>query len=347
MHEFLPASEMFNVAEAVIRVFHEFGDYKHKQANRLKFLIKALGWDGFLAEYHKKLAEFRAQGGARLPFDPEHPPVEAAPAWRRIDSPPILETVSRATSSQVIGPGHRAAGAADAADDERRLLALARTNVRKQKQAGYFFVNATIPLGDFTSQQMRILGDLATAFADGTIRITAEQNLVFRWVPTDAVPELYRQLAAAGMGLPDAGTIADVTSCPGAESCKLAVTQSRGLGKFLGDHLREHPELVADGARSADQDQRLPERLRPASHRGPRIPGQRAKGRRQSRSSVLRHGRRRTGGRRRPVRPPGGEDPRAAHDGGARAADCDLYLCRADTPASRPRRSSCASTSPA
>ena len=70
VHEFLPASEIFNVAEAVIRVFHEFGDYKHKQANRLKFLIKKLGWDGFLAEYRKKLAEFRAQGGATLPFDP-------------------------------------------------------------------------------------------------------------------------------------------------------------------------------------------------------------------------------------------------------------------------------------
>ncbi len=119
------------------------------------------------------------------------------------------------------------------------------TNVRKQKQSGYFVVNATITLGDFTSQQMRILGDLATAFADGMVRITAEQNLVFRWVPTDAVPELYRQLAAAGLGLADAGTIADVTSCPGAESCKLAVTQSRGLGRFLGDHLREHPELIA------------------------------------------------------------------------------------------------------
>ena len=38
VHEFLPAGEIFNVAEAVIRVFHEFGDYKHKQANRLKFL---------------------------------------------------------------------------------------------------------------------------------------------------------------------------------------------------------------------------------------------------------------------------------------------------------------------
>jgi sulfite reductase (NADPH) hemoprotein beta-component len=117
--------------------------------------------------------------------------------------------------------------------------------VHKQKQSGYFFVTATIPLGDFTSQQMRILGDLATSFADGMVRVTAEQDLVFRWVRTDAVPQLYRHLAAAGLGLADAGTIADVTSCPGAESCKLAVTQSRGLGKLLGDHLREHPQLIA------------------------------------------------------------------------------------------------------
>jgi sulfite reductase (NADPH) hemoprotein beta-component len=245
VHEFLPAAEIFNAAEAVLRVFHEFGDYKHKQANRLKFTIKKLGWERFLAEYHSKLSEFRAQGGASLPFDPENPPVEQAPAWRRVESPPILQTVSRATSSQVIGPG--------IVPQVRPTLAVMNgdythwlsTNVRRQKQSGYFFVNATIPLGDFTSQQMRILGDLATAFADGMVRITAEQNLVFRWVPADAVPELYRQLAAAGLGLADAGTIADVTSCPGAESCKLAVTQSRGLGKFLGDHLRERPELVA------------------------------------------------------------------------------------------------------
>src|SRR4051812_13013269 len=237
IHEFLPASEMFNVAEAVIRVFRQLGDYKHKQANRLKFLIKSLGWDRFLEEYNKALAEFRAEGGASLPFDPEKPPVESAPAWRRIESPPILETVSRATSSTVTGPGivpHIRPMLPTMNGDYSHWL---RTNVRKQKQSGYFLVTATVTLGDFTSQQMRILGDLATAFGDGTIRVTAEQDLVFRWVPANAVPELYRHLAASGLGLGDAGTIADVTSCPGAESCKLAVTQSRGLGKFLGDHL--------------------------------------------------------------------------------------------------------------
>ena len=182
VHEFVPASEIFDVAEAVIRVFHEFGDYKHKQANRLKFLIKKLGWDGFLAEYRRKLSEFQSQGGARLPFDPENPPVESAPAWRQVDSPPILETVSRATSSQVTGPG--------IVPQVRPMLPTMNgdyshwlgTNVRKQRQSGYFFVTATITLGDFTSQQMRILGDLANAYADGAIRITAEQDLVFRWV---------------------------------------------------------------------------------------------------------------------------------------------------------------------
>jgi sulfite reductase beta subunit-like hemoprotein len=118
------------------------------------------------------------------------------------------------------------------------------TNVRRQKQAGFATVTVTVPLGDLTGEQMRILADLSLAYSDGSVRITVDQDLVFRWVPLAVVDELYERLAAAGLSLPDAGTIADVTSCPGAESCRLAVTQSRGLGKLLGDHLRDRPQLV-------------------------------------------------------------------------------------------------------
>jgi sulfite reductase (NADPH) hemoprotein beta-component len=65
------------------------------------------------------------------------------------------------------------------------------------------------------------------------------------------VRQLYRRLAAAGLGQAEAGTIADVASCPGAESCRLAVTQSRALGRLLEEHLRARPDLIAaaDGAR--------------------------------------------------------------------------------------------------
>ena len=110
---------------------------------------------------------------------------------------------------------------------------------------------ATIPLGDFTSEQMRVVGELARADGDGTVRVTPDQDLVFRWVAIGDARELYRRLSAASLGLAEAATIADVTSCPGAESCRLAVTQSRGLGRVLEDYLRARPDLLAaaDGAR--------------------------------------------------------------------------------------------------
>ncbi len=117
--------------------------------------------------------------------------------------------------------------------------------MRLQKQLDYAVVTVTVPLGDLTGAQLRVLADLAQAYSDGTVRVTHEQDLLFRWVPVIEVPELYRRLAAAGLGLGGANTLADVTSCPGAESCRLAVTQSRGLGKLLGEHLRQRSDLVA------------------------------------------------------------------------------------------------------
>jgi sulfite reductase beta subunit-like hemoprotein len=103
----------------------------------------------------------------------------------------------------------------------------------------------TIPLGDFTGQQMRALADLASIYGDGLVRVTQEQDILFRWVRNKDVEELVRRLAATGFALPGARTIADVTSCPGTESCKFAVTQSRGLGDLLGGFLRSRPDLVA------------------------------------------------------------------------------------------------------
>ncbi|MBA3887495.1 MAG: nitrite/sulfite reductase, partial [Acidobacteria bacterium] len=49
---------------------------------------------------------------------------------------------------------------------------------------------------------------------------------------------------AAGLGRAGAGTVADVVTCPGAESCRLAVTQSRGLGRVLADGLAGRGDLV-------------------------------------------------------------------------------------------------------
>ena len=126
-----------------------------------------------------------------------------------------------------------------------------KSNVQRQRQAGYLCVTARLPLGDFTAGQAQVLADLAESYGDGTVRLSIDQNVLFRWVPASAVQGFYERLDAAGLATPDAGTIADVTSCPGAETCRLAVTQSRGLGRLLIEHLNAHPELV-DAVPSGD-----------------------------------------------------------------------------------------------
>jgi sulfite reductase (NADPH) hemoprotein beta-component len=119
-----------------------------------------------------------------------------------------------------------------------------RSNVSRQRQPGYCHVIARLPLGDFTAGQMRVLADLSEAYADGSMRLTVEQNVLFRWVKTESIEALYQRLAAANLASPDALTLSDVVSCPGAESCRLAVTQSRGLGRVLTEYFSARPDLV-------------------------------------------------------------------------------------------------------
>src|SRR5580765_6288991 len=88
LHEFLPASEVFRVAEAVLRVFKRFGDYQHKQRNRMKFMIKTLGWTRWREEYDRELSACRLRGQVpTLEIDP--PAGETRPEWVKDPSPSV------------------------------------------------------------------------------------------------------------------------------------------------------------------------------------------------------------------------------------------------------------------
>ncbi|HXD73977.1 MAG TPA: nitrite/sulfite reductase [Vicinamibacterales bacterium] len=249
IHEFLPASEILRVADAVLRVFHRYGDYQHKQRNRTKFMIKSLGWGRWKGIYEQELAKIRLNGEVPT-LEIDTPAEEPAPAARG-EAPVENAIASRVMAGEVRGPGITPVVVPVLNSRDEDFTRWKTTAVVPQKQKGYVTVLATIPLGDFTSPQMRVLGELAASYGDGSIRVTMEQNLMFRWVKTADVRALYSKLAAAGLGLAAGNTVADVASCPGAESCRLAVTQSRGLGKLLEDTLRARPDLIekADGAR--------------------------------------------------------------------------------------------------
>jgi sulfite reductase (NADPH) hemoprotein beta-component len=250
LFEFLPVSEILNVAEAIIRVYERLGDHEHKHRNRMKFLIKVLGWDRWRDEVLAEYERVREEGGARLPFDPQAPPIEEAPGWP-LEPPPSVGSIRELVRGTVPhGPGLHPA-IIESNGTRLDLAAWRHTNMRPQRQPGFSVVLVRLPLGDATAGQLRALAVLAVAFGDGSVRLTPDQNLFLRWVPDGAVGDLFTRLAAAGLAASGASTIRDVTSCPGAESCRLAVTQSRGLGRVLTDTLEARPDLAAAAAAAA------------------------------------------------------------------------------------------------
>jgi sulfite reductase (NADPH) hemoprotein beta-component len=245
LHEFVPAGQIFDVAEAVLRVFHKHGSRQSKANARMKYLIRKIGWAAWKKLYDDELARVRAEGGAQLPWDDA--PVEPAPPWRRPEPPAVSEVATRAAAARLKGPGilPDAVPPLAAKPSAEDFVRFTRTNVRAQPQEGYVTLTVRVPMGDLTGPQFRVLADLSLAYSDGTVRTTQNQNLVLRWVRREDLPELYKRLCAIGLGRADADTIADITSCPGAESCNLAVTQSRGLGRELSLTLEARPDLAA------------------------------------------------------------------------------------------------------
>jgi sulfite reductase (NADPH) hemoprotein beta-component len=243
LFDFLPASEMLALAEAVLRVYQRRGDYAHRQRNRLKFLIRDLGWEAWRGAFQEEFDAVRREGVPPLPFDPDAPPVEEPPVRPRPAPPSVQEAARQAAGAAVRGPGITPRPPAALPVAGAAFERWAAANVRPQKQAGQAAVVVTLPLGDVTAAQLRLLAGLAAAYGDGTVRTTHEQDLLLRWVRSGDVRAVHAVLAAAGLAEP--GGVANVTSCPGAEACRLAVTQSRGVALAL------HDRLIRDGAAAA------------------------------------------------------------------------------------------------
>ena len=117
-------------------------------------------------------------------------------------------------------------------------------NVVRGSAKGTVSAVAYARLGDVTSEQFRALAAIQRDLGL-EVRLTNRQNVAFRGLTEEQLPQLFERLDAIGMSNPGAELVRDVVACPGADTCNLAVTQSRGLASAIGDKLEE--EGLAEG----------------------------------------------------------------------------------------------------
>lgn len=215
--EFLPADELIPFTEALLRVFDRYGERNNRHKARLKYLVSQLG-----AEEILRLTgiEKRALPEQKISIEiPEtilpQQPTETFTTFRVSNDPAFAEWK--------------------------------KANVFPQKQNGWFGVHVLIPQGNISSGAARQLALIAARYVSGGLRITPGQSLLLRFVPAAALPALFRELKNNGLAAAGGNAFADITSCPGTDTCNLGISNSTGVAAALAKVIREEfPELVAE-----------------------------------------------------------------------------------------------------
>ncbi len=215
-YSFLPANELIPFIEAGLRVFDRYGEREKRYKARMKYLIdpkKGIGLEKYL--------ELVAQEQKSLPsLTHPIPYVEIS-----VDEAPFSE-----------------GSTLDGSPDFKLWL---KTNTFEQKQRGYFGVYIKVANGDLSSHNARKLAAIIEEHAAPDFRLTINQGILLRFVRPNQLQPLYRALADIGLADYGYDTLADVTSCPGTDTCNLAVTNSTKIAQVIEEMVKtSFPELI-------------------------------------------------------------------------------------------------------
>lgn len=213
LFEFVPVEEYLKVTEAVIRIFHKTDELrKNRMKARIKFYIDRIGIDEFRLQVEKEM--------------------EGEWAQKSFDPTPILFIEDESKDAPNLN------GDYISVESNTRFEKWLESNVTAQKQKGYNVATVKLPLGDVSSNQFHQLADISRKYAGGRMRLTHQQNIAFRWVPQEALYEVWKNLDEIELGEPGAHEVTDIVSCPGTDSCKLGITSSMGLGNALTEAVK-------------------------------------------------------------------------------------------------------------
>lgn len=216
-HEFLAEDQMIPFVESVLRVFDRHGERNSRSKARLKFLIQKIGFETFLelvnAE-HKALkvhqfhvSDFEYQVSDLKISDNQYPQI----------------TSQKTYQDWFV------------------------TNVFKQKQDGFYGVFVRVPLGNLSSTISRSLIEKLDGYIGDDVRVTINQGLFLRFVPEANLPFVFNVLAEHNLAEGGANSIANITACPGTDTCNLAISDSVQITYELEKVIRsEFPDLIHD-----------------------------------------------------------------------------------------------------
>jgi sulfite reductase (NADPH) hemoprotein beta-component len=220
VRQFLPEADLLPYVEAVLSVYNVLGRRDNKYKARIKITLHETGKEEITRMIEAEFARLRPHFGGndqklladiREAFAPpafRNAPTDAYDAFYKAD--PVFR-------------------------------AWADTNLTQHRNDQYAIVTVSIKAhgatpGDATSDQMRLLADLAEKYGHSDLRISHEQNVILPHVHKSDLPRLHAALVQAGLGTANVGLLSDIIACPGMDYCALATARSIPVAQELATH---------------------------------------------------------------------------------------------------------------
>jgi len=213
-HEFLAEDKVIPYIEAVLRVFDRHGERNSRHKARMKFLIQKIGFDSFVDLVNAETKALKNHAVA----------IEDAAKWE-VEAPTKIQELD-ATNYQM-------------------YQTWLETNTFEQKQKGFHAVYVRILNGNISSDTSRALIEALEGFIGNDIRVTINQGLLLKYIPTRNLSYVFSVLNVHGLASPGANSIANITACPGTDTCNLAISDSTHITSKLEAVISEDfPELI-------------------------------------------------------------------------------------------------------
>lgn len=215
-YEFLEEDQIVPFTEAVLRVFDRYGERTRRMKARFKFLLDDLGLERIMELVEE---ERRALKSKVFPINHNVLPAPHIPEARAFADVEVKDPV--------------------------KFERWRKTNTFEQKQSGFYGVYVKLPLGNMSSNLTRQFTDVVDKYASNELRVTVNQGYLLRYVRPEAIKPLYVELDQLALAEPGFDSVADVTACPGTESCALAISDSTHIALALENVIRnEYPDLI-------------------------------------------------------------------------------------------------------
>ena len=220
VRDFLPEADLLPYVEAVLSVYNTLGRRDNKYKARIKITVHETGAEEITRMIEARFAELR-------PLFAGHDQKLLADI-RKSFAPPAFRNAPT-----------DAYDAFYSADPTFRSWA--DTNLTAHRNAQYAIVTISLKAhgqtpGDASSDQMRLMADLAEKYGHGDLRISHEQNVILPHVHKSDLPTLHAALTQAGLATANVGLLSDIIACPGMDYCALATARSIPVAQELATH---------------------------------------------------------------------------------------------------------------